>query len=128
MHEALVGRSRANLLAGAPAQALEDALHATAMCCLTAAGWHALLAAAEARAEGEADEAGEVEAGEAEREAAHAELCELEAELEAELQALETERAAMDADWARLRVVPRPDGRRGVWEESLVKEWPDVRC
>ena len=36
-------------------------------------------------------------------------------------------KAVMDAEWARLRAVPRPDGQLGVWDEALVQEWRDVR-
>ena len=33
----------------------------------------------------------------------------------------------MKAEWDRLRNVERPDGTRGVWDESRVEEWSDVR-
>ena len=36
-------------------------------------------------------------------------------------------KAAQQAEWQRLRTVPRPDGGTGVWEESLVEEWRDVK-
>ena len=34
---------------------------------------------------------------------------------------------AKQAEWDRLRAVPRPDGGIGVWNESLVAEWRDVK-
>ena len=33
----------------------------------------------------------------------------------------------MDAEWNRLRQVARPDGSRGCWDESAVREWHDVK-
>ena len=37
-------------------------------------------------------------------------------------------RAAMDAEWARLRAIPRPDGGFGAWDESRVREASEVRA
>ena len=36
-------------------------------------------------------------------------------------------RVVMDAEWARLRAVPRRDGKKGVWDEDLVQDWSAVR-
>ncbi len=33
----------------------------------------------------------------------------------------------MQLERDRLRAVERPDGKRGVWDESLVMEWHEVR-
>ena len=33
----------------------------------------------------------------------------------------------MQDEWDRLRRVPRPDGKLGVWDESGVMEWRDVQ-
>ena len=44
-----------------------------------------------------------------------------------EVQANPKAKAAMDAEWARLRAVLRPDGKLGVWDESSVREWRDVK-
>ena len=37
-------------------------------------------------------------------------------------------KAALDAEWHRLRHVPRKDGTRGVWDEHRVREWPAVKA
>ena len=34
---------------------------------------------------------------------------------------------ALAKEWARLRAVPRPDGKFGCWDEGQVAEWSDVR-
>jgi hypothetical protein len=36
-------------------------------------------------------------------------------------------RAAMQTEWDRLRAVPRPDGKKGTWDEDGVREWATVR-
>ena len=34
---------------------------------------------------------------------------------------------SLDAEWARLRAVPRPDGKKGCWDEDQVCEWQDIK-
>ena len=45
----------------------------------------------------------------------------------AELKVNAKAKAAMQDEWDRLRRVPRPDGKLGVWDEDLVEEWSKVR-
>jgi hypothetical protein len=33
----------------------------------------------------------------------------------------------MQSEWDRLRAVPRPDGKKGTWDEDGVREWATVR-
>ena len=45
----------------------------------------------------------------------------------AEVKTNEKAKTAMQDEWDRLRKVRRPDGTFGVWDESAVEEWSDVR-
>jgi len=57
LHEALLGRGRAQLKAGEHALALEDARAATRLCCRTASGWLLLAEVAEACGDGDTAQA-----------------------------------------------------------------------